>query len=140
MQLRRGLAVIALGICCAWPAFSQEGAKTRPAIAQVQKAKPATGAKKYKPRLPNYYGKLDLTDQQREKIYSLQAIANGEIEALEEKINAIKEKRDGDIEAVLSPEQKAKLVSLQGDAKKKRDSKKSPKPPVQDEPAENEDQ
>jgi Spy/CpxP family protein refolding chaperone len=125
MQLRHALAVLALGICCAWPALSQDtGKNSRPGLAVAQKEK-GTAATEKKPvrRLPNYYGKLDLTDAQKETIYTLQAKYGGQIDALEDQIKMLKDKRDAEIEAVLTDVQKQKLKTLQADAKKKKDDK-----------------
>ena len=132
MQLRRGLSVLALGIiCCAWPAFSQDnGQRSRSAIAVAQKEKAAPAKKTFSPRLPNGMGKLGITKQQREVIYNLQAVANGEIDVLEEKINAIKEKRDADIVAVLTPAQKEKYLAYLSDTKKKKTAKAKTAKPV----------
>ena len=85
-----------------------------------------------KSRLPNYWGKLDLTEQQKEKYYSMSGAREKQIEALkadiaplQTKLNQmkkqLKELEDGDAYlAVLTAEQKDKLNSLKVEAAKKR--------------------
>lgn len=92
-------------------------------VVQKEKKKP----KKPRGRLPNNYGKIGITSAQRTKIYGIQADYNGKIEALEKQIAELKEKRDGEIEAVLTPDQKKKLQELQGATKKKREASKKKK-------------
>lgn len=128
MQFRHVIATSVLGVCCAWPVWSQDAKsvqKTDPgrvlAIAQVEKA--AKPEKTPSPRLPNNFGKLELSDAQKDQIYAAQARYNGQIDVLEEQIKSLKEKRDAEIEKVLSLAQKQKLKALQTEPKKKKDDK-----------------
>ena len=123
MKLRHLLAVASIGTCFILPAFSQNVAspKAKPAVVAQQEKK--AEAKKPTPRLPNNFGKLGLTPAQKDQIYTIQALHNGQIDALEEQIKQLKEKRDAEITAVLSPIQKEKLDTLQADAKKKKADK-----------------
>ena len=82
------------------------------------KAAPATVAKKAAGRLPAQYGKLGLSDAQRQKIYGLQADYGKQIDELEKQINSLKQKENSEIEAVLTPDQKSKLDELLAEAKK----------------------
>ncbi len=128
MQFRHVIATSVLGVCCAWPVWSQDAKsaqKTDPGralvIAQIEKvAKPE---KTPSPRLPNNFGKLELSDAQKDQIYAAQARYNGQIDVLEEQIKSLKEKRDAEIEKVLSLAQKQKLKTLQTEPKKKKDDK-----------------
>jgi Spy/CpxP family protein refolding chaperone len=121
MQYRR-LAGVMLVACvaCGW-VWSQEAAKpdAQPAAAQ-QSSEKLTG------RLPNYYGQVGLSEAQRQKIYGLQAQYGDQIDALVKKVEELRQKRDKEIEDVLSAEQKAKLKALmEAAAAKKKTSKKA---------------
>lgn len=90
-----------------------------------------------KGRLPRYYGQLDLKDEQVADIYKVQAEYNEQIQELEDKLAALKEKLDSECEKVLTAAQRKTLASLRDDSgdkeepksksttKKKSDSKKS---------------
>ena len=71
-----------------------------------------TDEKKSSNRLPSNYGKLGLSDAQKAKVYGIQDKHEKEIEALNEKLKAAKAKRDSEIEAVLTPEQKKTLAEI----------------------------
>lgn len=85
-----------------------------PAASRVQKAK----QDKPKHRLPPYYNKL-VDGQQREKIYKIQDEYAPKIEELTAQLKALTEKRDNDVAAVLSDEQRTKLAALEAEAKAK---------------------
>lgn len=85
------------------------------AVAFLQESKPKPAAKKKAPaggRLPNNYGRIGLSEKQRNDIYSIQAKYRDQIEALEKQLADLRAKRDAEIEAVLTPEQKQKLEEL----------------------------
>jgi Spy/CpxP family protein refolding chaperone len=67
---------------------------------------------KYKGVLPPNWGKLGLTEAQRQEIYKIQAKYNKEIDALEAKIKELKAARAKEERAVLTPEQKKRLEEL----------------------------
>jgi len=81
--------------------------------------------KKATGRLPNNYGKLGLTDAQRQKIYSTQAKYGEQIDALIKQVEELRQKRDAEIEAVLTPEQRENLKKLTAETAKKSAAKKS---------------
>jgi Spy/CpxP family protein refolding chaperone len=81
-------------------------------------------AEKVTGRLPNNYGRLGLSDAQRQNIYKIQAKYQEEIEALTKQLEALRQKRDSEIEAVLTAEQKTKLQELQAESAKKKASTK----------------
>lgn len=101
----------------------QAGFTNDVALAQKKQKKRAK-RRKARGRLPNYYGKVGVSAEQREKIYSIQAQYNSQIKALEKQIAELKEKRDAEIESVLTPEQKKKLAQLRAEAAEKRKSRK----------------
>lgn len=97
-------------------------------FAGAQEAKKTTGkkdaAEKATGRLPNNYGRLGLSDAQRQKIYGIQAKYQEQIEALTKQLEELRQKRDTEIEAVLTAEQKTKLQELQAETAKKKSSAK----------------
>jgi hypothetical protein len=129
MPLRRQIAVFVVGLCCAWPALSlsQDGQQPQQgATLATPKAKAPAAARKVTRRLPNNYGKLQLNDAQKETIYGLQTMYNSKIEALEEQIQMLKEQRDAEIEAVLTPAQKQALKALLTQSKTKKPAANAP--------------
>ena len=84
-------------------------------------------AKQARRRLPNYYGQVGLSKQQREQVYSVQEKYGTQIEELEKQIAALREKEDSEMKAILTTEQKQKLDQLQEEATKKRDARSKKK-------------
>ena len=78
-------------------------------------------------RLPSNYGKLGLTDAQKDKVYAVQEKYDTQLDALEEQIKSLKGKRSSETEAVLSAEQKKILKDLTDEAKEKDAKPKSKK-------------
>lgn len=68
--------------------------------------KPAKGM------LPQGWGKLGLSEDQKTKVYEIQNKAKAEVEKLEKQIAEVKEKENKDRLAVLTAEQKAKLKEM----------------------------
>ena len=100
---------------------SSKTTKTTPSA--TTETTPKTAAQKFRGRLPNNYGKLGLSAQQRDLIYAIQAKHHAEIEELEARLAAIKVQQADEIQAVLTPEQKTGLEGLNG--KKKAIAKKT---------------
>lgn len=103
---------------------------------EAKKADPKAkaGAKeKVKGRLPAYYKDV-VTDEQRDQIYAIQAKYAKQLEDLQSQVDAAKAKLNGEIEALLSPEQKEKLAKAKAEAEakkkpgKKGDGDKAAKP------------
>lgn len=85
--------------------------------------KPAAKKEREKAKgyLPPYY--RDVIDGlQREKIYEIQKQYDAKIDALEAEAKALRDKRDAEIAALLSPEQKKRVQELAAEAKNKRDA------------------
>ncbi len=61
-------------------------------------------------RVPPGYSKLGLTDQQKEDIYALQGKYYPQIQALDKQVDTLKDKRDAEVEKVLTPKQKQLLT------------------------------
>lgn len=83
--------------------------------------------KELKGRLPNNYGKLELSDKQKQAIYAVQKKHGDQIDALVRQVEELRQKRDNEIEAVLTAEQKEKLKSLTSETAKKTSAKKTGK-------------
>lgn len=79
-------------------------------------------------RLPPNYAKLDLSGTQRDQIYSVQNKYKEEVEQLQAQLDSVRTRRDAEIEAVLTADQRQKLDTLQAEARKKADGKKISKP------------
>jgi hypothetical protein len=118
------------------PATGQDRAKKRPADkkAAEQKAadkkaadkdadkKPPQKKEELSGRLPPYYKDV-VDDAQREKIYTIQAEYANQIERLKQQLDDLEAERDRRVEAVLTPQQKAKVQAAQAQAKAKRTAK-----------------
>ena len=60
-------------------------------------------------RVPPGFSKLGLTDQQKEEIYTVQAKYYPQIQDLDKKLTALRDKRDAETEKVLTPKQRQLL-------------------------------
>ncbi len=106
-----------------WPVLSDDRLQNRPTIQIAQNDKSPKDVKKPSTRLPNGFGKLELTEDQKERIKGILGSFNGRIDDLEAQINDLREKRDAEVEAVLTGPQKAKLAALETESKKKKAEK-----------------
>lgn len=89
--------------------------------------KPAAGAAakpraKPRGRLPAYYARV-VSGDQRDKIYAIQQSYEAKIADLQAQLKALTDKRDAEVAAVLTADQKAKVDQLAADAKSKRAQK-----------------
>jgi TolA-binding protein len=101
--------------------IGQEAKKADPKAKAGAKEKP-------KGRLPAYYREL-VTEDQKEQIYAIQAKYEKQIGDLQSQLEAMRAKQNGEIEALLSAEQKEKLAKAKAEADaKKKASKKDAKP------------
>ncbi|MBL9082046.1 MAG: hypothetical protein JNK76_09595 [Planctomycetales bacterium] len=124
-SLRRTLAVaLPILALAGTPLFAaDEKAESKPAVETKVPAKKAAADRKGP--LPFYYGKVVAPDQ-KETIYGIQEKYAGEIAPLAAKIKELMAARDKEIEAVLSPEQLAKIKQLKADAAAKAAAGKKP--------------
>lgn len=74
-------------------------------------------------RLPPYFADV-VDDAQKEKIYEVQNKYAAQLKALQDQLDALRDKRDGEIEALLTPDQRAKIDAARAAKKKKPDDKK----------------
>lgn len=117
MKKRVLTSVFVLLTCCSIVGWSQDTAKPTTKGAAAEKKSEET--KKPTNRLPSNYGKLGLTDAQKDKVYAVQDKYETQLDALEEQIKSLKAKRSSETEAVLSAEQKKILKDLTDEAKEK---------------------
>ena len=71
-------------------------------------------------RLPHHYGKLELKDEQREKIYKIQAKYADKIAKLQKELDALKGKVDTESQKVLTTTQRRNLAKFKAEAAKAR--------------------
>jgi Spy/CpxP family protein refolding chaperone len=64
---------------------------------------------KIKGKLPSHWGKIGLTDTQKQTVYQIQAKYDPDIDKLEAKIAELKGTRDKEMKAVLTADQKKAL-------------------------------
>lgn len=64
---------------------------------------------KIKGKLPSHWGKIGLSDSQKQTIYQIQAKYDPEIDKLEAKIAELKSTRDKEMKAILTADQKKAL-------------------------------
>jgi hypothetical protein len=62
--------------------------------------------------LPANYGKLGLSDEQKQKVYKIQADYKAKAESLERQLAALKTEQKSALEGVLTPAQKTKLKEI----------------------------
>src|SRR5579871_2562214 len=87
-------------------AYSQDAAKEKtPKTDGKSTAAKADAVPAKKGRLPHNYGKLDLSEEQREKIYGIQAQHQEAIEKLEKQLESLKDKQAAEVYAVLTAPQ-----------------------------------
>ena len=111
---------VSLAICSgdSLSAQQKESGKTE---ASAKETKPA--AKKSKGRLPNHFGKLNLSDTQRDKIYKIQADYKSEIDSLKKQLAELNKKKNAEIVSVLEPSQKSILDKILSEVSSKKTAK-----------------
>lgn len=89
-------------------------------FAQDEKKPEGKGpAKKVQNRVPDNFGKLNLSDEQKTKIYAVQAAHQAKIDELNAQLKALKEKIQAEVDAILTPDQLKQLNEIRAEAKKK---------------------
>ena len=78
----------------------------------------------FRGRLPAYYGRV-VTAEQRKQIYEIQAKYHEKILELQRQLQELIAKRDAEVEAVLTPEQKAEVERMRREARQRRRSRRS---------------
>jgi hypothetical protein len=93
-----------------------------PASGEPASAKPA----RRKP-LPTYYGKIGVSDEQREKLYAVQDLYEVKLERLRKELKETVQERDQKLELLLTQSQQARLKELRDEAKKNAEAKAATK-------------
>jgi hypothetical protein len=78
-------------------------------LSQQEKTEPAPAVRG---KLPKYYSKLGLSDDQRQKLFAIEATFSAKIAGLRRQIKALQDQEKADQEKVLTDEQKATLRRL----------------------------
>ena len=99
-RLRAVVLLVGLGLFGATGGFGQE------------KKDPPKTEPKAKGFLPQNWGKLGLTDAQKQDVYKVQAKYRDEIDKLQAKIDDLKATQKKDMEKVLTDEQKKRLREI----------------------------
>jgi len=73
---------------------------------------------KLKGRLPNNYGKIGVTSEQRQKIYKIQAKYRDQMEVLQKQLQDLRKQRDAEVHGVLTDKQKKLLSDLSSKSSK----------------------
>lgn len=100
-------------------------AESSPEKADRTTSTTAAPARKLTGRLPSGYGKLGVSDDQRQAIYAIQHKYEAQIEELKKQIEALEARIDEESEAVLTTAQKARLKEVRDASRKKRASTRS---------------
>jgi Spy/CpxP family protein refolding chaperone len=88
----------------------------KPAGAPADDAKP-------RGRLPTHFGKLGISDVQRDKIYIIQAEFDARIDELLAQLEELRARRDRTVENVLTDGQKHRLHELRSEARREREQR-----------------
>ena len=111
---------IALTVCTADSVPAQ---KKEASSAKTNAKETKTTRKKPKGRVPAHYGKLNLSQEQKDKIYTIQASYKAQIDSLKKQLAELNQKKKTECETVLTEEQKKSLAKFLADAASKRKSR-----------------
>lgn len=111
------LAVVLLS-CSSLSSYSQE--------MPAQPGEPTAG-RRVTNRLPNNFGKLGLSNAQRERIYAVQAAYRAKINLLLQELEDLRSQESLEIQSVLTPEQQAELQQLYEQSQQQRVKKSAEK-------------
>jgi Spy/CpxP family protein refolding chaperone len=113
------LTIVAGGL----PLSAQESGKAKPEV------KARTAKRAYDPsrRVPNHFGQLGLTEEQREAIYGIQAKHQEKIDELERQLDELRAQSLHECEGVLTATQKKSLADRRARASEARAKRGSTK-------------
>ena len=86
--------------------------------------------RKARGRVPTHYGRVGLSDAQKEKIYAVQSEFNDRIAELQKQIQDLEARRNTEVESVLTPGQKKQLEELRAAARKRAAERRLKKKPA----------
>lgn len=121
------LLTIAIAPMSSESAVAQDSPKAKssgsdPVLAPRKQADTTKSAADYR-RVPQYFGQVSLSPEQRESIYAIREKYAKRQAQLEEELASIRDSVLRESEAVLSKEQRDRLIQLRGQAKTKAASK-----------------
>ncbi len=122
-MIRTALFIV-LATACGLPAYLSAVGQQN--AADIKAARNVARKNETQGRLPAYYGQI-VDEGQRQRIYQIQANYHPQIESLLAQVEALTVKRDEEIRAVLSPEQRQRLDTLINGAKANRAAKAAQK-------------
>jgi Spy/CpxP family protein refolding chaperone len=130
MTIRKRIGAVALGLVAVallgqLPLVAQEPATSKQAAPTAKKKQD------HSRRVPNYFGQIGLTTEQRASIYSIQANRVEKIEALEKQIATEKAEMLAQCENVLNETQKKLLDNLRKVAAEPAPKAAAPSKPVE---------
>lgn len=108
-RVRYGVVLAALALAVSQSLVAQPEAPP-PAAAEAQERRPP---------LPDYYGKIGVSEAQREQLDAIRGDYNARIDALHKQIQQLEQERDTKMEAALTPGQKLRLEELRAEARKR---------------------
>lgn len=111
---------IALTICTSNTLTAQKKESSTP---KTEAGAKKSVSKKLKGRLPNHYGKLNLSTEQRTKVYQIQADYKSQIASLKKQLAELNKKQNTECAAVLTGTQKSTLDKILADVASKRSKK-----------------
>lgn len=122
-RIRMTAAVLLPTLALAWTP-SLFAADKKPA---AEDSKPAVKKPRAEPRgpIPSSYGKFIAPDQ-KDAIYQIQLKYEAQLSPLQQQVKDLMAKRDAEIEATLTPEQRAKVAAAKAEAKAKASAAKKP--------------
>ncbi len=114
MRQVRWLCVLSVAVAVAYQVVQAQNATapTAPGAA-AQETEPRRGP------LPFYFGKVGMSDEQRDQAYDVQEAYDAKIEPLKDEIKKLLAERDTKLTALLTDGQKLRLKELQDEARKK---------------------
>lgn len=112
-----GMVALLLGLVSMAPLLGQPTQKS------TEREPSQNEARRFR-RLPNHFGRLGLSDEQREKIYAVQVEYGQKIAALRRQIEELDHQRDEANRGVLTEEQRAKLDQLLAEARQRREARR----------------
>jgi hypothetical protein len=107
---------------CGIVLFLLAGSTLIPAASPVSGETASDKPARRKP-LPNYYGKIGVSDEQREKLYAVQDLYEVKLERLRKELKDTVQERDQKLELLLTESQRTRLQELREEAKKNAEAK-----------------
>lgn len=101
---------------------SEKASGNDPVLLPRKKADTGKAAEDYR-RVPQYFGQVNLSEEQRESIYAIREKYAKRQAQLEEELATIRDSVLRESEAVLNKEQRDRLIQLRGQAKSKASAK-----------------